>query len=63
MQGTIRWMSVIPDTNEFLYDISERPIDTSKKSVRDTIVNLLCDEWENFGERGDCIVINFKEEE
>lgn len=63
MQGRIRWYASVPSTGEFLYDISEKEFDTSKKSMRDTIVGLLLDEWENFGEDGDIIQIVNEEEE
>lgn len=57
MTGRIRWYSSVPSTGEFLYDISEREFDTSKKSMRDTIVELLLGDWECFGENGDIIQI------
>lgn len=62
MKGQIRWMQVNPETNEFLYDLGTEELDTSKKSVRDTVVELLCDKWENFGLQGDCILISKGEE-
>ena len=55
MRGTIRWMKVNPDTNEFYYDVGCVEFDTSKKSIRDTIVDLLM--WDDFGENGDCLLI------
>lgn len=57
MKGTIRWMQVNPDTNEYLYDLGMEEFDTKKQSIRDTIVDLLLHKWDGFGEDGDCIVI------
>lgn len=62
-KGTIRWMQVNPDTNEYLYDLGEEEFDTNKESVRDTIVRLLISDWDSFGEHGDAIVIKFTEED
>ena len=56
-KGTIRWMSVNPDTNEFYYDLGIKEFDTSQESLRDTIVNLLLHDWDSFGDDGDCMVI------
>lgn len=61
-KGTVRWMSVDPDTNEFMYDLGEEELDTEQESVRDTIVRLLVSTWDTFGERGDAIVINLEDE-
>ena len=61
MKGVIRWMKVNPDTNEFYYDLGQEEFDTEEKSMRDTIVDLLLDKWDGFGEDGDCILV--KEEE
>lgn len=63
MKGRIRWYSSVPSTGEYLYDISERSFDTDKKSMRDTIVDLLLDEWECFGENGDIIQIVAEDED
>lgn len=63
MKGTIRWYSATPSTGEFQYDISQKDFDTEKESIRDTLVHLLCDEWEMFGERGDTIIIDCEEDE
>ena len=63
MKGVIKWYSATPSTGEFQYDISERDFDTDKQSIRDTIVNLLCTDWEIFGEEGDAIIIVGEDEE
>ena len=63
MKGVIKWYSATPSTGEFQYDISERDFDTDKQSMRDTIVHLLCTDWENFGEEGDAIIIVGEDEE
>ena len=57
MKGTIRWMQVNQNTNEFFYDLGQKDFDTSEKSMRDTIVDLLLHDWEDFGEAGDCLLI------
>jgi hypothetical protein len=61
MRGTIRWMQVNPDTNEYLYDLGLKEFNTDKKSIRDTIVELLTGDWEYFGDDGDCLVIRSDE--
>lgn len=63
MKGVIKWYSADPSTGEFQYDISERDFDTDKQSMRDTIVHLLCTDWEMFGEEGDAIIIVGEDEE
>ena len=63
MKGIIKWYRATPSTGEFQYDISERDFDTDKQSIRDTIVHLLCDDWEMFGEDGDAIIIVGEDEE
>lgn len=63
MKGTIRWMQVNQHTNEFLYDLGYIDFDTKEKSMRDTIVDALLHEWEDFGEVGDCLLITSDEEE
>ena len=63
MKGIIKWYSATPSTGEFQYDISERDFDTDKQSMRDTIVHLLCTDWEMFGEDGDAIIIVGEDEE
>ena len=63
MKGVIKWYSAEPSTGEFQYDISERDFDTDKQSMRDTIVHLLCTDWEMFGEEGDAIIIVGEDEE
>ena len=63
MKGVIKWYSADPSTGEFQYDISERDFDTDKQSMRDTIVHLLCTDWEMFGEDGDAIIIVGEDEE
>lgn len=63
MKGVIKWYSAAPSTGEFQYDISERDFDTDKQSMRDTIVHLLCTDWEMFGEAGDAIIIVGEDEE
>ena len=62
MKGISRCYSATPSTGEFQYDISQREFDTDKKSMRDTIVDLLLDDWDTFGEEGDTIIV-VKEEE
>ena len=49
MKGVIKWYSATPSTGEFQYDISESNFDTDEQSIRDTIVHLLCNDWEMFG--------------
>ena len=61
MKGVLRWMQVNQNTNEFLYDLGQKEINTEEKSVRDTIVDALLHDWEGFGEQGDCLLI-IKEE-
>ena len=61
MKGVLRWMQVNQNTNEFLYDLGQKEINTEEKSVRDTIVDALLHDWEGFGESGDCLLI-IKEE-
>ena len=63
MKGVIKWYMSDSSTGEFSYDISERDFDTDKQSMRDTIVHLLCTDWENFGEEGDTIIIISEERE
>lgn len=63
MKGVIKWYRATPSTGEFQYDISERDFDTDKQSMRDTIVHLLCTDWEMFGEEGDAIIIVGEDEE
>ena len=63
MKGIIKWYRATPSTGEFQYDISERDFDTDKQSIRETIVHLLCDDWEMFGEDGDAIIIVGEDEE
>ena len=63
MKGVIKWYSATPSTGEFQYEISERDFDTDKQSMRDTIVHLLCTDWEMFGEEGDAIIIVGEDEE
>lgn len=63
MKGTIRWMQVSQTTNEFFYDVSQEEFDTEQKSMRDTIVDLLLNDWDTFGEPGDCILVVSEEEE
>lgn len=57
MKGTIRWYSATPSTGEFQYDISQRDFDTDKESVKDTVIRLLSDDWNYFGEAGDTIIV------
>ena len=57
MKGVLRWMQVDQNTNEFLYDLGQKEINTEEKSVRDTIVDALLHDWEDFGEPGDCLLI------
>ena len=63
MKGVIKWYRATPSTGEFQYDISERDFDTDKQGIRDTIVHLLCTDWEMFGEEGDAIIIVGEDEE
>ena len=63
MKGIIKWYMSDSSTGEFSYDISERRFDTSNESIRDTIMNLLCTDWEMFGEEGDAIIIVGEDEE
>lgn len=63
MKGIIKWYMSDSSTGEFSYDISERRFDTSNESIRDTIMNLLCNDWEMFGEEGDAIIIVGEDEE
>ena len=63
MKGIIKWYRATPSTGEFQYDISERNFDTNERSIRDTIVHLLCNDWEMFGEEGDAIIIVGEDEE
>lgn len=58
---TIRWMSVNPETNEFLYDLGMEEIDIRQTRVNEAVVALLLTKWSDFGENGDCIVINDEE--
>ena len=44
MKGIIKWYMSDSSTGEFSYDISERRFDTSNESIRDTIMNLLCND-------------------
>ena len=57
MKGTIRWMQVNQNTNEFLYDLGYKDFNTKERSMRDTIVDALLHDWEDFGEPGDCLLI------
>lgn len=57
MKGVIKWYSAAPSTGEFQYDIDQSDFDTDEQSIRDTIVHLLCNDWEMFGEEGDTIII------
>ena len=57
MKGVLRWMQVNQNTNEFLYDLGQKEINTEEKSVLDTIVDALLKDWEGFGESGDCLLI------
>ena len=61
MKGVLRWMQVNQNTNEFLYDLGQKEINTEEKSVRDTIVDALLKDWEDFGEPGDCLLITEEE--
>ena len=63
MKGIIKWYMSDSSTGEFSYDISERRFDTSNESIRDTIMNLLCNDWENFGDEGATIIIISEEGE
>ena len=63
MKGVIKWYSATPSTGEFQYDIDQKDFDTDKQSIRDTIVHLLCNDWEMFGEDGDTIIIVAEGEE
>lgn len=63
MKGVIKWYMSDSSTGEFSYDISERNFDTNERSIRDTIVHLLCNDWENFGDEGDTIIIISEESE
>lgn len=57
MKGIIRWMKVDQNTNEFYYDLGQKPFDTEEKSMRDTIVDALLNDWDDFGDPGDCLLI------
>lgn len=63
MKGVIRWYSATPSTGEFQYDLGQKVFDTDKKSIRDTIVDALCNDWDMFGEDGDTIIIVAEGEE
>lgn len=62
-KGVIKWVSVNEDTNEVMYELGQEEIDTKNESVRDTIVRLLISDWDTFGESGDSIIIDYKEDE
>lgn len=63
MKGTLRWIMVNADTNEYQYDLGSADFDTDKESIRDTIVRLLLNDWDGFGSAGDCIVVVEDEDE
>ena len=63
MKGKITWYQVTCTRHEFMYEQDSRDFDTSEQSIRDTIVNLLLHDWDNFGGYGDSIVIDKEDEE
>ena len=60
MKVVIRAMKVNKHTNEFLYDLAYKEVPEGK-SVRDTIVELLLEDW--FGEAGDCLLVTTEDDE
>ena len=63
MKGIIKWYMSDSSTGEFSYDISERRFDTSNESSGDTSRSWLCNDWENFGDEGETIIIISEERE